>query len=342
MSQEFSAWRNARSGRILRRGLIRGGALGGLGLSAGVALACNARRPAGSAQPQSSTTAGAAKQPRSGGSLNHATGTAGGFDSLGLTFDPHIQGLSAEQSYTLFYERLLGYNPLTYKVEPEIGQKWELISPTEYRFTLQPGVKWHDKPPANGRLLTSDDVLYSLQRVQTNDPKFVNRSLLSFIDKIEAPDKSTITITTKVPNASSLLTLSHDSLAIVAKEVIEKYPKPVEADQVVGTGAFVMSSMEEGVGGDYVRNPNYWKPGRPYLDHLRTRQFNDLLTAWSAFQAGQLDIALLPGTEVKNFVAKQGPGYTPPGFPITRSASAFPTSGPSRWTMPASCGRCGS
>ena len=101
--------------------------------------ACLQRAPSsGSAQPQSSTTAGAAKQPRSGGSLNHATGTAGGFDSLGLTFDPHIQGLSAEQSYTLFYERLLGYNPLTYKVEPEIGQKWELISPTEYRFTLQP------------------------------------------------------------------------------------------------------------------------------------------------------------------------------------------------------------
>lgn len=316
MSTERPFWLDLRSRAVPRRRLIRGAALGGFGLATSAAIGCATRNRGQSTQSQQqSPGGGAAKQPRAGGALNHPGGTAGSFDTLGLTFDPHIQGQSSEQSYTLFYERLLGYDPLTYKVEPEIGQKWEQISPTEYRFSLQPGVKWHNKPPLDGRPLTTDDILYSLQRVQTNDPKFVNRSLLSFVDKIEAPDKSTITITTKVPNASTLLTFSHDSLAIVAKEVFEKNPKPVSADQVIGTGAFMMASIEEKVGGDYVRNPAYWKPGVPYLDHLRTHQFNDLLTAWSAFQGGQMDVALLPGTEVKNFVAKQGSGYVPSWFP---------------------------
>jgi peptide/nickel transport system substrate-binding protein len=279
------------------------------------AAACGGRNAAPPAAKPAGGSVTSGKQPQRGGVFNHPGGTAGSFDSLGLTFDPHIQGQSAEQSYTLFYERLLGYNPLTFKVEPELAQKWEQISPTEYRFSLQPGVKWHNKPPVNGRALTADDIIYSLQRVQTNDPKFVNRSLLSFVDKIEAPDASTIRITTKEPNASSLFTLSHDSLAIVAKEAFEKWPKPISADQTIGTGAFVMSAIEESVGGDYARNPDYWKKGVPYLDRLRTRQFNDLLTAWSAFQAGQVDTALLPGTEVPNWAAKQGSGFTPAWFP---------------------------
>jgi peptide/nickel transport system substrate-binding protein len=264
------------------------------------------------------TSAGAAssaEKPRTGGIFNHPGGTAGSFDTLGLNFDPHIQGQSSAQSYTLFYERLVGYNPLTYKVEPELAQKWEQVSPTELRFSIHPGVKWHNKPPVNGRAMTADDIIYSLQRVQTNDPKFINRSLVSFIDKMEAPDSSTIRITTKAPNASALFTLSEDSLAVLAKEAIEKWPQPITADQTIGTGAFVMAAIEEKVGGDYTRNPDYWRPGRPYLDRVRTHQFNDLLTAWSAFQAGQMDTALLPGTEVPGFVAKQGAGYTPPWFP---------------------------
>ena len=34
-----------------------------------------------------------------------------------------------------------------------------------------------------------------------------------------------------------------------------------------------MQSVEEKVGAEYVRNPDYWKPGLPYLDGIRTRDF---------------------------------------------------------------------
>jgi len=52
----------------------------------------------------------------------------------------------------------------TLAVEPEGAQKWEQPSPTEYLFHLQPNVKFHNKPPANGRLMTADDVVFSLNR----------------------------------------------------------------------------------------------------------------------------------------------------------------------------------
>ena len=37
--------------------------------------------------------------------------------------------------------------------------------------------------------MTADDVLWSMQRAQTNDPKFYSRSLLEQVDKVEAPGR---------------------------------------------------------------------------------------------------------------------------------------------------------
>src|SRR5207249_4455380 len=127
----------------------------------------------------------------------------------------------------------------TYAVQPELAQKWEQPSPTEYVFTLQPNVKWQNKAPVNGRPLKVDDVLYSLQRARTEDPRFTSRSLLSFVDKVEAPDQQRVRLITKAPDASALTPLSVENLAIFAREAVEKDPKLTAADSAVGTGAFI-------------------------------------------------------------------------------------------------------
>jgi peptide/nickel transport system substrate-binding protein len=290
-----------------RRFLSGAAAVAGAG-----ALACGSR-----GKPAGSTAGGGAVggQPKRGGVLNYAGGAAGSNDTRGRSFDPTIQTQWASKAYTLFYERLLAYDLRTYTVQPELAQKWEQPSETEYTFTIQPGVAWHNKAPANGRPLTVDDIVWSLERARTDDPKFYSRSLLTLVDKIDAPDQSTIHITTKGPWASTLKALSVDNLAILCREVIEKYPKPTTAEGAVGTGAFMMSSEEDNVGAEYVRNPSYWRQGQPYLDSFRTRHFNDYQTAYAAYLAGQVDITLIPGSEVQKFVAQQGQGYAPAWYP---------------------------
>ena len=117
-----------------RRRLLAGVGAGGLGLTA-LAGACNtSRTPASSAGGKSTAAIPAAKQPKRGGTLNYAGGLAGSFDTQGRSFDPHIQTQGGSKGYTLFYERLLGYNLITYEVEPDLAQKWEQPSPTEYVF----------------------------------------------------------------------------------------------------------------------------------------------------------------------------------------------------------------
>ena len=295
--------------RWSRRRLLQDAGAGGAGLAIATTAACSSgkRPPAGS----SASTPGA-QQPKRGGTIIYAGGSgAGSYDVEALGFDPHAQLEFFEKSYTLFYERLLAYNLRTYAVESELAQKWEQPSPTEYIFHLQPGVKWQNKPPVNGRPLTTDDVIWSLERVRTNDPRFLYRSYLDQVDKLEAPDQATIRLIMKGPDAAMLKKLSVDNMAMLAREVVEKYPKLSSADAAVGTGAFIMKSAEVHVSAEYVRNPNYWKPGLPYLDGFHTQRLADTLAAFSAFQAGQIDICLLPGSETKKFIAQQGPGYTP-------------------------------
>jgi peptide/nickel transport system substrate-binding protein len=299
------------AGRLSRRRLMQMAGSGGAGLAA-LAIGCSTRGK--QPTPSGATTgsgAAAGRPPRKGGVLGYAGGQVGSWDTQARSFDPMIQTQSGARSYTLFYERLLAYNLVTYEVEPELAQKWEQPSPTEYVFKLQPNVRWQNKPPVNGRPMTADDVIWSFQRAQTDDPKFYSRSLLTNVDKVEAVDSSTIKFTTKAADASTLNKISTDNLAVLSREVFEKFPKPITADAAVGTGPFLMKSVEENVGAEYVRNPDYWKPDKPYLDGFRTRAFPDSQTGFAAFLGGQIDVTLLDGPTSKTYLAQQPAGFSP-------------------------------
>jgi peptide/nickel transport system substrate-binding protein len=288
---------------------VKGATLAGAGMAAASLIACSGQQSTGG------TTGETVKEPKRGGMLTHAGGNGGGtFDSQGVGLDPHTYVSIATWGYGLFYQRLLAYDLRKYQIEPQVAQKWEQPSQSEYILTLQPGVKFHNKPPANSRALTAQDVVFSLERSRTNEPRFLTRSILASVDKIEAVDASRIRVTTKSPDATTLNKLSADPLAMLAPEVVERAGRFATADAVVGTGAFMMKSVEEGVGAEYVRNPDYWKPGLPYLDSVRTVHVKDEQAGYAAFQGGQVDIGRVIGTEVKGYISRQGAGYQPDWF----------------------------
>lgn len=218
---------------------------------------------------------------------------------------------------TLFYQTVVRRNPRTAEVEPELAQRWEQPSPTEYILRLAPGVKWHNKPPVNGRLLTAHDVVFSLNRVRTDEPRFQNRLLFSSIDKIEAVDNNTVRVTTKAPDVSTLGNLAAFGAAILAPEVVEKAAgRFTTPDVAVGTGAFILETLDDNHSG-VVRNPDYWKPGLPYLDAIRNQFFSDDASAWAAFLARQIDLVANPvsGPEAKKlFEEQEGKDYTAEWF----------------------------
>ena len=298
--------RRGRHRYLPRRRLLAGAAAGSAGIA--FTMACgrdNTHNPRSGAattnqlgSPVQGGTAAASAQPKRGGTLSRPW-TAGGQGATTKTFDAGLDPHPLQPNYTgsmsMFYQMLLQLNPRTTALEPMLAQKWELPSPTEYLFHLQPNVKFHDKPPANGRLMTADDAVFSLNRVRTNDPKFQNRLLLASVDQFSATDKATVRITTKAPDASLLTNLASFSVAVLAPEVVDKAGKFATVDTAVGTGAFVLQSLDDSSAA-LARNPAYWKAGLPYLDAIRIINLSDEAATEAAFRSGQIVVAANPVT----------------------------------------------
>ncbi len=78
-----------------------------------------------------------------------------------LTLDPHSQNHATTNAILQHaYEGLTRYGP-KYEVEPALATKWTTISPTQVRFELRKGVKFHDGSP-----FTADDVVFSYNRIK--------------------------------------------------------------------------------------------------------------------------------------------------------------------------------
>jgi peptide/nickel transport system substrate-binding protein len=207
-----------------------------------------------------------AQTPKRGGTLRLT------FQADPLHFDPH-QTLSFVTMVPLsfIYSRLLkvkagpSVKPMTYPVEPDLAESWTQPNDTTYVFKLKKGVRWHNKPPVNGRELTADDVKYTYERFLTisGNP---NRPVLEYVDKIEAPDKYTVKFTLKEPNAWFLDLLASTSTWIIARECVEKFGDLKKVESAIGTGPWMLERWEPNVKISYVRNPNYFVAGLPYAD----------------------------------------------------------------------------
>ena len=75
------------------------------------------------------------------------------------TMDPHSQNeLLTNAMNGQVYETLVSRGKAM-SLEPTLATEWQQTSPTQWRFKLRPGVKFHD-----GSEFSADDVLFSIQR----------------------------------------------------------------------------------------------------------------------------------------------------------------------------------
>jgi len=252
-------------------------------LKAGGALAV------ATAVPAAGPTAATAQMPKRGGTLRLT------FQADPLHFDPH-QTLSFVTMVPLSfaYSRLVkvkagpSVKPMTYPVEPDLAESWTQPSDTSYVFKLRKGVRWHNKPPVNGRELTADDVKYTYERFLTitGNP---NKPVLEYVDRIEAVDKHTVKFTLKEPNAWFLDLLASTSTWIIAKECVEKFGDLKKVESVVGTGPWMLERWEPNVKHVYVRNPNYFVPGLPYADGVEVLIDKDPSSRLATWLSGKTD-----------------------------------------------------
>src|SRR5262249_6404629 len=180
--------------------------------------------------------------------------------------------------------------PASFPIEGDLAESWSQPTETTYVFKLRKGVRWHPKPPVSGRELTAEDVRYSVERFLTvkGNPMAY---MLSSVDRVEAVDRYTVRFVLKEPFSWLLDVLATPmAVAIVARECVEKFGDLKKAEAVVGTGPWMLDSYRPNVGLTFVRNPNYFVPGLPYIDRIDYLVDEDNASRMAAFLSGKYDL----------------------------------------------------
>jgi len=238
-----------------------------------------------------------AQTPKRGGTLAIRTWDPPHFDPFQtISYKSHI-ALSFTHSRLLRHKAGPSVVPGTFPIEGDLAESWTQPSETTYVFKLRKGVRWQNKPPVNGRELTADDVVFSVNHFLTVQGN-ANAYMLKSVDKVEALDKYTVKFTLKESFVWFLDMLANPhAVAIVAREVVDKHGDLKKWESVVGTGPWMLDSYRPNVGLAYVRNPNYFQSGLPYIDRIEATVDEDNASRMAAFLSGKYDLGWeFPGT----------------------------------------------
>jgi peptide/nickel transport system substrate-binding protein len=215
--------------------------------------------------------------------------------------DPHLSiSFLTHNAASLVYSGLVR---LTYVNEqkstddltimPDLAERWEYLDPKTLVFHLRRGVKFHNKPPVNGREMKAHDVKYSLERFAA---KSGFRSRFDEVERIEAVDDYTVKIITKHPFAPMLTNLATPAYnVILPKEAEEQYGDFNKPEAVIGTGPFILESYERGVKLSFRKNPDFYVKGLPYLDGVEWQMTPDAAARLSLLRAGKVDFLHVHG-----------------------------------------------
>ena len=175
------------------------------------------------------------------------------------------------------------------RLECDLCESWQMVDLFTYRFQLRQGVRWHNRSPVDGRELTADDLVFSYERQRT--PGWANAPLLQDLDTVEAEGPYSLKLSLKpgFPNADFLIALADGHSKVVAREVVDEWGS-LERAPVIGTGPWKLKSVQEDQGSVFVKNPDYFEDGLPFLDELEIRVIRDETTGYITFRTGGVDI----------------------------------------------------
>ena len=148
--------------------------------------------------------------------------------------DPRV-GIDAwsERTDSLIFDDLLSRGD-DLNVAPGLAERWETPDPVTYVFHLHRGVKFHD-----GRALTARDVKWTFDSLLQGKIRSTKAAVYKFVDRIEAPDESTVIFHMKEQDATLLWNLSDGAIGIVPADSGDEMTR-----HPIGSGPFKFVSAE--------------------------------------------------------------------------------------------------
>jgi peptide/nickel transport system substrate-binding protein len=259
------------SGLTRRETVHRGLAVGALASVPGFLAACGGS----SGEPAGTTAAG---PPRRGGTLKVGMLGAGSSETL----NPNLVNTDVDVARS--FQVYQGFAAASAKAALETTLAEEITpnkDATAWTIRLRKGIEFH-----NGKTLTADDAIYTLQYNLEPKNAALGAGLLAYVDgdAIKKIDDVTLEVGLKQPHGFFDHILSDHHIKIFP-EGTTKFDKPI------GTGPFKFVDWVQGQRATYTRNENYWESGKPHLDGVEILSIVDDQARINALQSGQVDLA---------------------------------------------------
>ena len=171
-------------------------------------------------------------------------------------------------------------------IVPDLATEWAWNEDgSALTLSLRHGVKWHD-----GKPFTAEDVKCTWDLLLEKGSDRLRGNPLKYwygnLDEVTTNGDYEVTFHLKRPQPALLMLLG-DGFSVI-------YPCHVPAARMrqhpIGTGPFKFVEFKPN---EYIRlakNPDYWKPGLPYLDGIEFTIIKNMATATLAFVSGKLDM----------------------------------------------------
>jgi peptide/nickel transport system substrate-binding protein len=175
------------------------------------------------------------------------------------------------------------------KLQPELATSWSWnADKTQLTFKLREGVKWHDgKPFTSADVVCTFDALTGKAKGNTamrKNPRQVWYKNLKET-KANGPLEVTFVLERQQPSFISMLASGYTPIYACHVSAAEYRTKPI------GTGPFKFVEFKRNESIKLVKNPDYWRKGRPYLDAIEWTIVPNRSTRILAFVAGHADMS---------------------------------------------------
>lgn len=202
------------------------------------------------------------------------------------SFNPQIAsgGVLVDTIAAQLYDRLLDVDPYTYRLIPELAERWEILNDgSTYRFHLRKNVPFQTTEwftPT--RTMNADDVVFSFSRIFNQEapyhevngghyPYFDSMQFSDTVKSIKKLDNYTVEIQLTKPDASFLWHLATHYAPVLsaeyAKNLTQIGMQELIDRQPVGTGPFLLNEYRPGQFLRLNRHQLYWR-GVPKMQQV--------------------------------------------------------------------------
>jgi peptide/nickel transport system substrate-binding protein len=234
--------------------------------------------------PSQAPSGGQASAPASQGEL-----PTGGTVRIGIGGSPDSlnpgNGLLAESYdlYELVYDTPIGINQAGEFV-PELATEWSVADDgVTWTMTIRDDAVFHDGEP-----VTAEDVAFSIQLYKDTTDFPYMPSYASYFETIEAPDETTVVLTTAEPIGNFEANIVF--MYVLPEHIWADAGDPIEFQnrEMIGSGAFKLADFQRREFTRLEANEDYWN-GRPNIDEVIFQTYRNSDARVQALLSGEVD-----------------------------------------------------